>query len=58
MREVSKDEFFTALYADPRDIMPTIVGRYPYKSEWRDQKSHARTLFGMSEDSKYFLVTA
>lgn len=33
MREVSRDEFFGHLYADKRDIMPTVEAReYTY---WR-----------------------
>jgi hypothetical protein len=32
-RRVSKDEFFAALYADPRDIMPCITNS-PYYTTW------------------------
>jgi hypothetical protein len=62
MKQVTQDEFFKALYADPRDIMPRVVGNYPYKSEWRNQKSIAQELFGVSQsgetnqESTYYLI--
>jgi hypothetical protein len=35
MTEVTKDQFFAALYADPRDIMPMNVStKGPGKSIW------------------------
>lgn len=62
LTEVTKDEFFATLYADPRDIMPSIVaGPYPYMSKWVTNNS-ARTLFGVSKNTAnsaerhYFLV--
>lgn len=56
MREVTKDEFFAALYADPRDIMPRIERPYPYTSEWRNQKSFRQELFGVSRENRYWLT--
>jgi hypothetical protein len=52
MKQVAADEFFAALNADPRDIMPTIVSGWPYTSEWRNQKSQQRELFGKTVDSE------
>lgn len=43
MREVTKEEFFAALYADKRDVMPTV--EHPERTEWRDRN---RNLFGRS----------
>jgi hypothetical protein len=66
LREVTKDEFYAALKADPRDIMPSIVGSYErngrgYTQEWQTQNS-LRTLFGVTHSGhfpftpeKYFL---
>jgi hypothetical protein len=51
-REVSKEEFFSALNKDPRDIMPNIVGEYPYQSVWRDKTGR---VFGTSRSGGYFL---
>ena len=52
MKEVSKEEFFQALYQQcdtGKDIMPSIVrgSPYPYTSEWRNMRT--RELFGKSE---------
>lgn len=41
MIEVTKEEFYQALYADKRDIMPSISN--PYYVEWRTKD---RTLWG------------
>lgn len=46
MREVTQAEFYAALKANPADIMPSIVGRYPYTSDWRYVDS--RELWGKS----------
>lgn len=51
--EVTKEIFFECLNKDKRDIMPTIVGSYPYISEWR---ANSRDLFGKSSDNKYWMV--
>ena len=54
MREVTEKEFFSLLYADKRDIMPTIVsgyGEHGFISEWRTQ-SIARVLFGVSNSGR------
>lgn len=57
LNEVTKEAFFAALSADPRDIMPTIVNAtHPYRSEWRDQKGSSRALFGESYDGHYWLM--
>ena len=62
MRQVTKEEFFSALYADKRDIMPTIISdwdheRGGYTSEWKDR---SRNLFGKSfgngENGEWWLV--
>lgn len=56
MRQVSQEEFYAALKADPRDIMPTIPGGYGpagYTSEWRDKN---RRLFGISNNDGYWLA--
>jgi len=49
--DVTEDEFFAVLYADPRDIMPSIIGAYSketgYTSEWRANNG-TRTLFGIT----------
>lgn len=57
LREVTKDEFYAALKADPRDIMPSIVGAYEhngrgYTQEWRTQNS-LRTLFGVTHSGTF-----
>ena len=48
---MTKEEFFAALAADKRDIMPRIVNEWVdgegYRSEWRDQ-GLARGHFGTS----------
>lgn len=66
-REVTKEEFYAALSADKRDIMPSIVGSYErkgrgYVQEWRTNNS-SRVLFGITHGgdfpftpAKYFLV--
>ncbi len=49
LTQVSREEFFRVLYADPRDIMPSISGsRFPYSSDW---KTKSGELFGVSKDS-------
>jgi hypothetical protein len=52
VRNVSKDEFYAALYADKRDIMPSIVGAWSevtgYTQEWRTNDSR-RELFGVTK---------
>lgn len=59
MTPVTKEEFFAALYADNRDIMPSIVGQWVdgvgYTSEWRTNNCQ-RALFGKSDDKNYWLV--
>ena len=44
MKIVTEREFFDALKADPRDIMPTT--ERPDCSVWRDQRT--RAIFGRS----------
>ena len=44
MRDVSKDEFFAALFADPRDIMPSH--RLPHETHW---ETRGRALWGVSK---------
>jgi len=39
-RQVTKDEFFTALKNDPRDIMPSIAYS-PYSSTWETRNREA-----------------
>lgn len=59
MTEVTQAEFFAALRADPRDIMPTV--NEPLRTTW---EAKDRTLFGVSlpgwknprEPQKYMLV--
>ena len=59
MKQVTQKEFFEALYAvctPVNDIMPSIVGsQYPYKQEWRNQKSKSAPLFGVTQGDKYYL---
>jgi hypothetical protein len=51
MRDVTQSEFYAALSADKRDIMPVIVGRWSdetgYVEEWRTN-DYRRDLFGKS----------
>lgn len=37
MKPIPKQEFYAAI--GPRDIMPRILTRWPYTSEWRDQRT-------------------
>jgi len=58
MKKVTQKEFFKALYADPRDIMPSIEGEYNrekggYLSRWMTK---ARVLFGESQGKNYYLA--
>jgi hypothetical protein len=39
-RVVTKKEFFAALYADPRDIMPCIT-HSPYYATWETKRREA-----------------
>ena len=67
LTEVTSDEFYRALTADRRDIMPTIVGSYErhgrgYVQEWRTNNS-SRVLFGVTHggdfpftSKRYFVV--
>lgn len=64
MREVTKDEFYKAI--GPFDCHPDIVGRYPYTSLFRMQRSERgfqfREIIGRVEDgdtntaSRYFIL--
>ena len=45
LKTVTKEEFFAALYADRRDIMPT--NEAPDRTYWRTN-DHVRTLFGIT----------
>jgi hypothetical protein len=60
MREVTKVEFYAALYLDPRDIMPRIVNnKWPYRSDWSTQHSGAlfgRTIGDTNGKNTYYLV--
>ena len=54
--QVSREVFFESLHAEEkkgRDIMPRVVGSYPYQSLWADQRT--RVMFGRTEKDKYFL---
>ena len=51
-KQVSETEFFAALNADARDIMPSIIGKYPYVSKWMTKTGG---VFGESAAGKYFL---
>lgn len=59
MIEVTRDEFYKALYADKRDIMPSLANSarwtegIGYTAEWRDKSGR---LFGKSDDNHYWLV--
>jgi hypothetical protein len=62
MNEVSKDVFFKTLYADPRDIMPSIEQQRwdketGYTSLWKDRNGN---LFGKTNgngrNDRYWLV--
>jgi hypothetical protein len=57
MRQVTKEEFFRALYADPQDIMPSIISSYDpvngYSSEWRLTR-YPLTVFGKSTGGTCF----
>jgi hypothetical protein len=52
---VTKEEFYKALYADPRDIMPTIVNSWRddvgYIQEWRSNKGTG-LLFGITSGNR------
>lgn len=56
MKQVTKDEFYAALYADKRDIMPRIVNNWNeeigYIQEWRTQ--HGGVLFGKTDGRVHF----
>lgn len=67
VKEVSKDEFYAALSADKRDIMPSIVGAWDndtgYTSEWRTRntqqlwgRSQCGDCHGSGNGKKYWLV--
>lgn len=52
--EVTTAEFFRRLYADPRDIMPSIVNKvYPYESIW---KTRDGKVFGWSRCAEFVLA--
>lgn len=56
MRQVSQEVFYATLYADPRDIMPRIVGRYGpagYLQVWRDKNGR---IFGKTLGGEYWLA--
>lgn len=58
MKQVSQDEFFAALYADKRDIMPSIVGdiydpQSGYTKIWKDRSGN---VFGKSDNLEYWLA--
>jgi hypothetical protein len=58
LEQVTRAAFFAALYADQRDIMPTIVGAWAgdgFPTEWRTQ-DRRRELFGKSEGPRYWLA--
>ena len=63
MRQVTKEEFFAALYRDSRYIMPRIVSGFSkedggYTAEWRTRD---REVFGKSigggDNIRWWLVT-
>lgn len=66
MKEVTQEQFYAALNADKRDIMPRIVGGWDeqigYVQEWVTPRGDQ--LFGRTEGrppftpSRYFLATA
>jgi TorA maturation chaperone TorD len=43
--EVTREQFFAALTADHRDIMPTVVSKPPYESIWKTREGD---IFGKS----------
>lgn len=46
-KEVTREEFYKRLYANPRDIMPKIQpGDYPWTSIW---KTKSGVVFGKTE---------
>ena len=47
MRQVTQQEFFAALKADPRDIMPTA--KSGFRSEWRENNKPWSLLWGVTE---------
>lgn len=50
MRVVTREEFFAALNADKRDIMPSVDRvPFPYSSTWRDRN---RNVFGRTEPTE------
>lgn len=59
MQEVSKAAFYAALFADPRDIMPSLANSprwqegVGYIAEWRDRSGR---LFGKSDNRGYWLA--
>lgn len=62
-RSVTRDEFFAALYADPRDIMPRIRHErrhqeHGYTSDWKTANG---AIFGVSRGvgakREYWLVS-
>lgn len=62
MKQVTKEDFFKALYADKRDIMPVIVGDWEqdkggYKQEWRTSHNR-RELFGVSQGGSFWLAAS
>lgn len=49
MRRVSKEEFFARMDCD---VHPRIVGKFPYRSEWRMQ-TVGQELIGVSQDTRH-----
>jgi hypothetical protein len=62
MRAVTQEEFFAALKADPRDIMPSLAYSTTYTVwETRDRAEWGRTFPGWrnpGDDPAYFLKAA
>lgn len=66
MKEVTKEHFYAALYADRRDIMPSIVGGWDkqsgYTQEWRAAgrqlwgKSQCGDCHGSDEGKRFWMV--
>jgi hypothetical protein len=49
LKQTTEADFYRELFARKEDIMPRIMGAYPYTSEYRDTRTNA--LFGKAVGS-------
>ena len=51
MREVTKDQFYAPTYAGNLDLVPSIVGSYPYTSVFRYRANLNQRPYGKIVDA-------